>query len=108
MARLRPMILLNKIKVSIIIILLFLPSISYEKNYKWSGKGRLYDQRNQYFVTCRLTKEKRVEPFFGEDSVKCFYNCTDKEEIVITTHSDHICEKQISLPRGDARDWRNR
>ena len=23
--------------------------------------GRLYDQRNQYFVTCRLHKEKRVE-----------------------------------------------
>jgi hypothetical protein len=28
--------------------------------------------------------------------------------MVITTHSDHICEKQISSPRGDKRDWRNR
>ena len=31
------------------------------KNYKWSGKGRLYDQRNQYLVACRLVKEKRVK-----------------------------------------------
>ena len=70
--------------------------------------GRLYDQRNQYYVTCRLTKEKIVEPFFGEDSVKCFYTCTDKDTMVITTHSDHVCEKQIQTPRGDQRDWRNR
>jgi len=70
--------------------------------------GKLYDQRNQYFVTCRLHKEKRVKPFFGEDSVKCFYTCTDKDNIVITTHSDHVCEKQIQTPRGDQRDWRNR
>jgi len=26
------------------------------KNYKWSGKGRLYDERNQYLVACRLVK----------------------------------------------------
>jgi hypothetical protein len=78
------------------------------KNYKWSGKGQLYDQRNQYYVTCRLNKEKRVDPFFGEDSVKCFYTCTDKESMVLTTHSNHICEKQIASPRGEKRDWRNR
>ena len=70
--------------------------------------GRLYDKRNQYHVTCRLTKEKIVEPFFGEDSVKCFYTCTDKDTMVITTHSDFACEKQIQSPRGDKRDWRGR
>ena len=68
----------------------------------------MYDDRNQYQVTCRLTKEKNVEPFFGEDSVKCFYVCTDKEEMVINTHSDFACEKQISVPRGDKRDWRGK
>ena len=62
----------------------------------------------RYEALCRLHKEKRVEPFFGEDSVKCFYTCTDKDNIVITTHSDHVCEKQIQTPRGDQRDWRNR
>ena len=70
--------------------------------------GRLYDQRNQYFVTCRLDKEKRVEPFFGEDSVKWFYTWTDKDNIVITKNSNNVCEKQIQAPRGDKRDWRNR
>ena len=70
--------------------------------------GRLYDQRNQYYVTCRLTKEKIVEPFFGEDSVKCFYTCTDKDTMVITTHSGFACEKQIQSSRGDKRDWRDR
>ena len=91
---------------------LLLPLLSCDpvlaKNYKWSGKGQLFDERNQYFVTCRLHKEKRVDPFFGEDSVKCFYACTDKEDMVITTHSDHVCEKQIQSPRGEKRDWRNR
>tara|TARA_R100000742_G_C4220148_1_gene44130 strand:+ start:126 stop:449 length:324 start_codon:yes stop_codon:yes gene_type:complete len=77
-------------------------------SYKWTGKGKLYDQRNQYHVTCRLTKEKRVEPFLGEDSVKCFYTCSDKETMVITTHSDFACEKQIQSARGDQRDWRKR
>ena len=28
----------------------------------WAGNARLYDHRNQYQVTCRLTKEKNVEP----------------------------------------------
>ena len=82
------------------------------KNYKWSGKGRLYDQRNQYIVACRLVKEKRVEPFFGEDSVKCHYRCQDykevRDEFVITTHSDHSCMKQVTQPRGDKRDWRTK
>ena len=74
----------------------------------WAGNARLYDDRNQYQVTCRLTKEKNVEPFFGEDSVKCFYVCTDKEEMVVNTHSDFACEKQIQVPRGDKRDWRGK
>ena len=87
---------------------LFFCNSAFTKNYKWSGKGQLYDDRNQYHVICRLTKEKRVDPFFGEDSVKCFYTCTDKEIMVITTHSDHVCEKQIATPRGEKRDWRNR
>ena len=70
--------------------------------------GRLYDKRNQYHVTCRLTKEKIVEPFFGEDSVKCFYTCTDKDTMVVTPHRDFACQKQIKTPRGDQRDWRDR
>ena len=90
------------------ILILLYPIMLYSWNYKWSGKGKLYDKRNQYFVTCRLTKEKIVEPFFGEDSIKCFYTCTDKEKMVITTHSDFACEKQIQSPRGDKRDWRKR
>ena len=70
--------------------------------------GRLYDQLNQYFVNCRLTKEIRVEPFFGEDAVKCFYTCTDKVETVITSHSNYTCYKEIVEPRGEIRDWRDR
>lgn len=86
-------------------MLLFIVLLS---SYKWHGKGRLYDERNQYFVTCRLTQEKRVKPFFGEDAVKCFYTCTDKETLVITSHSEHVCNKQIVEPRGEKRDWRGR
>ena len=81
-------------------------------NYKWSGKGHLYDERNQYTVICRLVKERRVEPLFGEDSVKCHYRCQDykdiKDEYVITTHSDFVCEKNQTQTRGYKRDWRNR
>ena len=94
--------------VGALMLPLFFCNSAFTKNYKWSGKGQLYDDRNQYHVICRLTKEKRVDPFFGEDSVKCFYTCTDKEIMVITTHSDHVCEKQIASPRGEKRDWRNR
>lgn len=94
-----------------LIILIFLGfTLVNAKNYKWSGKGKLYDKRNQYYVACRLVKEKRVEPFLGEDTVKCHYRCQDykdkKDEFVITTHSDFSCEKQVMQPRGDKRDWR--
>ena len=92
----------------IILIFLLYPINSNTWSYKWSGKGKLFDQRNQYHVNCRLTKEKRVDPFFGEDSVKCYYTCTDKEKMVITTHSDHVCERTIASPRGEKRDWRKR
>jgi len=100
-------VLKNNLMGALLLPLFFCDS-AFTKNYKWSGKGQLYDERNQYFVTCRLTKEKRVEPFLGEDSVKCFYVCTDKEEMVINTHSDFACEKQIQVPRGDKRDWRGK
>ena len=99
--------MMSKIILTIMIYLfLFVDAKSW--SYKWTGKGKLYDQRNQYFVTCRLTKEKIVEPFFGEDSVKCYYTCSDKEKMVITTHSGYACEKQIQTPRGDKRDWRKK
>ena len=84
-------------KYILIALIILYPTISDSKNYKWSGKGKLYDQRNQYTVTCRLVKEKRVKPFFGDDSVKCHYRCQDykviRDEFVITTHSDHACMK---------------
>ena len=70
--------------------------------------GYLYDELNQYFVICRLTDEKNVKPFFGEDTVKFFYTCQDKEVLVINTHSDYPCEKQTISPRGDRRDWRKK
>tara|TARA_Y100000592_G_C5257801_1_gene215839 strand:- start:242 stop:550 length:309 start_codon:yes stop_codon:yes gene_type:complete len=92
--------------------LLFLTLITSTQANKWSGKGRLYDERNQYFVTCRLVKEKRVKPFLGEDTVKCHYRCQDykdiKDEFVVTTHSDYACEKQVTQPRGKKRDWRSK
>ena len=72
------------------------------------AKGYLYDERNQYFVICRLTDEKNVKPFFGEDTVKCFYTCQDKDFFVINTHSDYPCEKETVSPRGDKRDWRKK
>ena len=99
-------------KYIILIVILLYPSLIYSMNYKWSGKGRLYDERNQYTVMCRLVKEKRVKPFFGEDSVKCHYRCQDykeiRDEFVITTHSDHTCMKQVTQPRGSKRDWRSK
>ena len=91
--------------------ILFVLAYSLEAR-QWTGRGKLYDERNQYFVTCRLVKEKRVEPFLGEDTVKCHYRCQDykekRDEFVINTHSDFACEKQIVQPRGDKRDWRKR
>ena len=98
--------------ILIISILLFPTFLQSTNKWKWKNTGRLYDERNQYIVTCRLVKEKRVEPFFGEDSVKCHYRCQDykeiRDEFVITTHSDHTCMKQVTQPRGDKRDWRSR
>ena len=94
-------------------LLMFWASSAIGKvDYRWTGKGHLYDERNQYFVTCRLTKEYHVEPFFGEDAVKCHYRCQDhkseSDEFVITTHSDHVCEKETVQPRGEFRDWRSK
>ena len=98
----------TQVGLILLIIILFLPNDSNSWNYKWTGKGRLFDERNQYHVTCRLTKEKRVTPWIGEDTVKCFYTCSDKEKMVITTHSDFACQKEIKSARGDKRDWRSK
>jgi len=95
-------------KSTLLVLIILVPTAVSSWSYKWTGKGKLYDQRNQYHVTCRLTKEKRVEPFLGEDSVKCFYTCSDKDKMVVNTHSDFACEKQIQAPRGDQRSWRDR
>ena len=35
-------------KYILILVILLYPTLSNTKNYKWSGKGRLYDERNQY------------------------------------------------------------
>ena len=80
-------------------------------NISQTIKNRL---REFEFDTHARTAEfsKRVEPFFGEDSVKCHYRCQDykevRDEFVITTHSDHTCMKQVTQPRGDKRDWRTK
>ena len=100
-----------KLLLILSILLLHAPLESAHK-WRWKNTGRMYDERNQYLVACRLVKEKRVEPFFGEDSVKCHYRCQDykevRDEFVITTHSDHTCMKQVTQPRGDKRDWRSK
>ena len=48
----------------------------------------------------------------SSDAVKCHYRCQDhkseSDEFVITTHSDHVCEKETVQPRGDFRDWRSK
>ena len=96
----------KKILIIILLTIILVPTLGNGWSYKWTGKGKLYDQPNQYFVTCRLKKEKNL--YLGEDGVKCFYTCSDKDSMVITTHSDFACEKQIKSPRGDYRDWRGR
>ena len=40
---------------------LFFCNSAFTKDYKWSGKGQLYDDRNQYHVICRLTKENTID-----------------------------------------------
>lgn len=101
--------MVTKVMIKFLFLFLIIFPFSVDSfNYKWSGKGKLYDERNQYYVACRLDNQERVEPFFGEDSVKCHYICQDKEYFVITTHSDYICERQVMEPRGFYRDWRNK
>ena len=100
-------------RIILIISILLFPTFLHSTDiWKWKNTGRLYDKRNQYTVMCRLVKEKRVKPFFGEDSVKCHYRCQDykeiRDEFVITTHSDHTCMKQVTQPRGDKRDRRSK
>ena len=51
-------------KYILIALIILYPTISDSKNYKWSGKGKLYDQRNQYTVTCRLVKKKELNHFW--------------------------------------------
>ena len=101
----------SKIKC-LIFLIFFIFSFVDAKNYKWKNTGRLYDERNQYYVLCRLVFMERVKPFIGEDTVKCRYRCQDakseKDEFIISTHSDYPCERQIVQTRGLQRYWRNR
>ena len=66
-------------------IICYIVCVPLEAEEIWAGNARLYDDINQYQVTCRLTKE-----------------------MVVNTHSDYACEKQISVPRGEKRDWRGK
>ena len=73
------------------IIYLVITAEAKSWSYKWSGKGKLYDQRNQYFVTCRLTK-KKVEPFFGETLLNAIILVVIKKKW-LSPHTVIMCVK---------------
>ena len=62
------------------------------------SKGRFYGERKEYYVFCRLYDEK-IDRSRREEERKCFYECTDKETVVVTTSIGYPCQNSITEKR---------
>ena len=62
------------------------------------SKGRYYGERKEYYVFCRLYDEK-IDRSRREEERKCFYECSDKETVVVTTSIGYPCQNSITEKR---------
>ena len=81
------------------LILCFTIAIAVSKEYvKIDPKGRYYGERKEYYVFCRLYDEK-IDRSRREEERKCFYECSDKETVVVTTSIGYPCQNSITEKR---------
>lgn len=62
------------------------------------SKGRYYGERKEYYVFCRLYDEM-IDRSRREEERKCFYECSDKETVVVTTSIGYPCQNSITEKR---------
>lgn len=67
------------------------------KTYKGTN-ARHYGERQEYYVSCRLYDEK-IDRSRREEERKCFYECSDKETVVVTTSIGYPCQNSITEKR---------
>ena len=62
------------------------------------SKGRYYGERKEYYVFCRIYDEK-LDRSRKDEERKCFYECSDKETVVVTTSIGYPCQNSITEKR---------
>ena len=79
------------------LIICFAIAIAVSKEIDLS-KGRYYGEKKEYYVFCRLYDEK-IDRSRREEERKCFYECSDKETVVVTTSIGYPCQNSIREKR---------
>ena len=79
------------------LIICFSIAISVSKGIDPS-KGRYYGERKEYIIHCRIYDEK-IDRSRKEEERKCFYECSDKETVVVTTSIGYPCQNMIKEKR---------
>ena len=75
------------------------PDITFGKGETYKGNNaRHYWERKEYYVFCRLYDEK-IDRSRREEERKCFYECSDKETVVVTTSIGYPCQNSITEKR---------
>ena len=80
-------------------LMVMLPDITFGKGKTYKGtSARHYGERKEYYVFCRLYDEK-IDRSRREEERKCFYECSDKETVVVTTSIGYPCQNSITEKR---------
>ena len=80
-------------------MMLIVPDLLFAKAKTYKGtNARHYGERQEYYVSCRLYDEK-IDRSRREEERKCFYECSDKETVVVTTSIGYPCQNSITEKR---------
>ncbi len=80
-------------------MMLVVPDLLFAKATTYKGNNaRHYGERQEYYVFCRLYDEE-IDRSRREEERKCFYECSDKETVVVTTSIGYPCQNMIREKR---------
>jgi len=80
-------------------MMLVVPDLLFAKATTYKGNNaRHYGERQEYYVFCRLYDEE-IDRGRREEERKCFYECSDKETVVVTTSIGYPCQNMIREKR---------
>jgi len=81
------------------VMMISFPDLTFGKGKTYQRKNaRTYGERQEYSVFCRIYDEE-IDRSRKDEERKCFYQCSDKETVVVTTSIGYPCQNSITEKR---------